>query len=75
MIRLQEPELQPSDDRSAWQASWNDDERLLAHTPPGYWQTLVNMSQVKRLCWVRWIRICDYAFSKHWTKWSMHNHG
>jgi hypothetical protein len=49
MIRLQEPELKPSDDRSAWQASWNDDERLLAHTPPGYWQTLVNMSQVKRL--------------------------
>jgi hypothetical protein len=49
MIRLQEPELLPYEDHSAWQASWNDDERMLAHTPPGYWQTLVNISQVKRV--------------------------
>ena len=49
MIRLQEPELQPTDDRSAWQATWNEDERLLAHTPPGYWHSLVSISQVKRI--------------------------
>lgn len=49
MIELQEPELQPTDDRSAWQATWNEDERLLAHTPPGYWHSLVSISQVKRI--------------------------
>jgi hypothetical protein len=49
MIRLQEPELLPYEDHSAWQASWNDDERMLAHTPPGYWETLVSISQVKRI--------------------------
>jgi hypothetical protein len=49
MIRLQQPELLPYEDHSAWQASWNDDERLLAHCPPGYWQTLVRISQVKRV--------------------------
>lgn len=49
MIRLQEPELQPTDDHSAWQETWNDDERLLAHTPCGYWYDLVNISMVKRL--------------------------
>jgi hypothetical protein len=49
MIRLQQPELSPVEDRSAWQASWNDDERMLASTPSGYWQCLVNISQVKRI--------------------------
>lgn len=49
MIRLVEEELPPTADHSAWQASWNDDERLLAHTPPGYWHDLVNISLVKRL--------------------------
>jgi hypothetical protein len=48
MIRLQEPELSPLQDHSAWQASWNDDERLLAYTPPGYRHDLVIISQVKR---------------------------
>ena len=46
MIRHQEPELQ---DHSAWQESWNDDERLLATAPSGYWYDLVNIAQVKRL--------------------------
>lgn len=49
MIRLQEPQLEPYEDHSAWQASWNEDEALLAHTPPGYWVDLVMISQVKRL--------------------------
>jgi hypothetical protein len=49
LIRLQEPELRPAEDHSAWQATWNDDEQLLAHTPPGYWYDLVNIAQVKRL--------------------------
>jgi hypothetical protein len=49
MIRPQEPELLPYEDHSAWQATWNDDERLVAQTPPGYWQCLVNISQVKRV--------------------------
>jgi len=49
MIRLQEPELKPTEDHSAWQASWNDDELMLAHLPPGYWQDLVEIAQIKRL--------------------------
>jgi hypothetical protein len=49
MIRLKDPELKPYEDHSAWQASWNDDERLLAHCPPGYWQTLVEIAQIKRI--------------------------
>ena len=49
MIRRQEPELRPYEDHSAWQASWNEDEHLVANTPPGYWHTLVNISQVKRI--------------------------
>ncbi len=49
MIRLQEPELMPTADHSAWQATWNDDERLLADTPSGYWHSLVVVSQVKRV--------------------------
>jgi hypothetical protein len=49
MIRLQVPELQPYEDHSAWQATWDDDERMLAHTPPGYWGSLVYISQVKRI--------------------------
>jgi hypothetical protein len=49
MIRLQEPELRSTEDHSAWQATLNDGEELLAHAPPGYWQTLVNISQVKRV--------------------------
>ena len=32
-----------------FQESPNDDERLLAETPAGYWFDLVNISQVKRL--------------------------
>jgi hypothetical protein len=49
IIRLKEPELRPTEDHSAWQATWNDDEHLLAHTPPGYWYDLVNISLVKRV--------------------------
>jgi hypothetical protein len=49
MIRLQEPEPKPWEDNSAWQASWNDDERLLAHCPPGYWYDLVLVAQIKRI--------------------------
>lgn len=49
MIRLQEPELRSTEDNSAWQATWNDDEQLLAHTPPGYWQCLVEIAQIKRI--------------------------
>ena len=48
MIRLQEPELLPYEDHSAWQATWSEEEELLAHTPPGYWHSLVIISQVKR---------------------------
>jgi hypothetical protein len=48
MIRLQEPELRPTEDQSAWQATWNDDEKLLAHTPPGYWISLIEIAQIKR---------------------------
>jgi hypothetical protein len=49
MIRLQEPELLPYEDHSAWQATWNEDERLLAYTPCGYQHDLVVISQVKRI--------------------------
>jgi hypothetical protein len=49
MIRHQEPELQPHEDHSAWQASWNEEERLLASTAPGFWFDLVNIARVKRL--------------------------
>jgi hypothetical protein len=49
MIRLQDPELKPSDDHSAWQADWTDDERLLACTAPGYWHDLIRIAQIKRL--------------------------
>jgi hypothetical protein len=49
MIRLQEPEISPCADHSAWQATWNEDERLLAHTPPGYWVDLINVAMAKRL--------------------------
>lgn len=49
MIRLQEPELKPYEDHSAWQAGWNDDERLLAHCPPGYRPTLIEIAQIKRI--------------------------
>lgn len=49
MIRLKDPELKLCEDHSAWQATWNDDERLLAHCPPGYWQDLVEIAQIKRI--------------------------
>jgi hypothetical protein len=49
MIRLQDPELKPSDDHSAWQESWNDDERLLACTAQGCWHDLIRIAQIKRL--------------------------
>jgi hypothetical protein len=49
MIRFQKPELQPTDDHAAWQSTWNDDEHSLAHTPPGYWDTLVDISLIKRV--------------------------
>jgi hypothetical protein len=49
MIRHQEPELLPYKDHSAWQATWNDNERMLADTPPGYWHSLVDISQIKRM--------------------------
>jgi hypothetical protein len=49
MIRLQEPELKPYEDHSAWQATWTDDECLLAHCPPGYWQSLIEIAQIKRV--------------------------
>src|SRR5580704_4923408 len=49
MIRLQEPELKSTEDHAAWQATWNDDERMLAHCPPGYWQDLIEIAQIKRV--------------------------
>lgn len=49
MIRLQETELSSLADHAAWQASWNDEEKLLAHIPPGYWIDLVEISRSKRL--------------------------
>jgi hypothetical protein len=49
MIRLQQPELLPTGDHSAWQATWNEDEELLAYTPVGYWRSLVDISMVKRI--------------------------
>jgi hypothetical protein len=49
MIRLQQPELKSFEDHSAWQAGWNEDERLVAHCPPGYWQMLVEIAQIERI--------------------------
>jgi hypothetical protein len=49
MIRLKKPELKPHEDHSAWQDSWNDDERMLAHCPPGYRQSLIEIAQIKRI--------------------------
>jgi hypothetical protein len=49
VIRFQKPELQPYEDHSQWQSTWNDDEQWLAHTPPGYWDNLVDISLVKRV--------------------------
>ena len=49
MIRLQEPELKPGEDHSAWQESWNEDEHMLAHTPPGYRLSLIEIAQIKRI--------------------------
>jgi hypothetical protein len=48
MIRRQEPELLPTADHSAWQDSWNADEKLLAHTPSGYWGVLIDIALIKR---------------------------
>lgn len=48
MIRMQEPELQPYEDHSAWQASWTDDEAMVAHTPSGYWMELIYIAYFKR---------------------------
>jgi hypothetical protein len=61
MIRLQEPELKPTDDHSAWQEMWNDDERMLAITPVGYWYDLVNVSMIKRI--LQWELPPDYRLS------------
>jgi hypothetical protein len=47
MIRLQEPELRPTDDHSTWQAGWSDDERMLAHIPVGYWRDVIEIAQIK----------------------------
>jgi hypothetical protein len=49
MIRFQKPQLLPTADHSAWQSTLNDDERLLAHTPSGYWGCLVDISLIKRV--------------------------
>jgi hypothetical protein len=49
MIRLCKQEMLSSGDHSEWQATWNDDERVLACCPSGYWMTLVRISQAKRL--------------------------
>jgi hypothetical protein len=48
MIRPK-PEFGRGEDRSDWQNNWTEDERMLAHTPPGYWVTLIEISQVKRI--------------------------
>ncbi len=37
------------EDHALWQMTWSKDESLLAHTPPGYWYDLVNISMVKRV--------------------------
>lgn len=39
----------PHDEHETWRAGWQDDDRLLAHIPPGYWFDLVNISRVKML--------------------------
>jgi hypothetical protein len=39
----------PEAEYDAWRAAWQDDDRILAHTPPGYWFDLVNISRVKML--------------------------
>lgn len=39
----------PYAEHEAWRAGWQDDDRLLASTPPGYWFDLVNISRVKML--------------------------
>jgi hypothetical protein len=33
----------------AWRESWKLDDKIMAHTPPGYWFDLVNIARVKRL--------------------------
>ena len=75
MIRLQEPKLLPYEDHSAWQATWNEDEWLLAHTPSGYWHSLVNISWVKRLLQdemppdlrLRFLQVLDKTVRDHLT--------
>jgi hypothetical protein len=47
-IRFQEPQLQPYEDHSAWQSTWNADEELLAHAT-GYLDNLVDISLIKRV--------------------------
>jgi dTDP-4-dehydrorhamnose 3,5-epimerase-like enzyme len=44
LIRLQEPEVRSTAYRSAWQATWNDDEELIVHMPPGYRHDLISIS-------------------------------
>ncbi|OAF11774.1 hypothetical protein AYJ54_07900 [Bradyrhizobium centrolobii] len=44
------------EEHALWQSTWSDDERVLAHTPPGYWYDLVNISMVKRLLQARDMR-------------------
>jgi hypothetical protein len=48
MIRFQQPELQPTDNHAAWQASWSDDEERLAHAL-GYADSLIDISLIKRV--------------------------
>jgi hypothetical protein len=48
MIRLK-PEPRGSEDHLAWLASLTDGERMVAHCPPGYWQMLVEIAQIKRI--------------------------
>ena len=38
-----------SEDTSAWHETLNDDDRVVVHTPPGYWLDLVLISKIKRL--------------------------
>ncbi|MET4149908.1 hypothetical protein [Bradyrhizobium sp. RT7b] len=39
----------PAAEYEAWRTEWQEDDRIMAETPPGYWFDLVNISRVKRL--------------------------
>jgi hypothetical protein len=74
MIKMQEPELKPYEDHSAWQAGWNEDEAMLAGTPPGYWFDLVNISRVKRVLQEKMLTELRLRFLEYLNSKSVHGH-